>query len=92
MDALRALGWVEGQNLAIEVRRASSRGQLPALAAELVRLKVDLILTGGTLTTQAAKEATMSIPIVFNLGDDPVETGLVASFARPSSRPSSSWS
>ena len=83
MDAMRALGWVEGRNFAIETRNASSPDQLPALATELVRLKVDLLLTGGTSATRAAKEATKTIPIVFNLGDDPVGSGLVASFARP---------
>jgi putative ABC transport system substrate-binding protein len=83
IDAMRALGWAEGQNVTIDSRRATRRDQLPALAAELVRLKVDLILARGTPATRAAKEATKTIPIVFNLGDDPVGTGLVASFARP---------
>ena len=83
MDTMRTLGWVEGQNFTIETRHASSQDQLPALAAELVRLKVDLILTGGTSAARAAKEATKTIPIVFSLGDDPVGSGLVASFARP---------
>jgi len=83
VDAMRELGWVEGQNLKIERRNAERRDQLPALAAELVRLKVDLVLTAGTPATSAAKEATKTIPIVFSLGSDPVESGLVASFARP---------
>lgn len=82
-DAMRELGWVEGRNLTIERRSADTRAQLPARAAELVRLDVDLILTSGTAATVAAKEVTKTIPIVFNLGNDPVETGLVASFARP---------
>ena len=82
-DAMREVGWVEGQNLKIERRNADRRDQLPALAAELVRLKVDLILATGTPATRAAKEATKTIPIVFILAADPVETGLVASFARP---------
>jgi len=82
-DAMREVGWVDGQNFKIERRNADRREQLPALAAELVRLKVDLILTTGTPATRAAKEATTTIPIVFNLAADPVETGLVASFARP---------
>jgi len=82
-DAMRELGWVEGQNFMIERRNAEAREQLPALAAELVRLKVDLIFAFGTLAAQAAKDATKTIPIVFRLGDDPVATGLVASFARP---------
>ena len=83
VDAMRELGWVEGQNLKIEKRNADRRNQLSALAAELVRLDVDLILTGGTSATLAAKEATKTIPIVFSVGDDPVESGLVASLARP---------
>jgi putative ABC transport system substrate-binding protein len=83
-DAMRELGWIEGQNFKIERRYADRDDQLPALAAELVRLKVDLIFTSGTGATQAAKEATKTIPIVFSVGDDPVMSGLVASFARPS--------
>jgi putative tryptophan/tyrosine transport system substrate-binding protein len=83
MEAMRALGWVEGQNFTIETRSASKQDQLPELAAELVRLKVDLILAGGTSAARAAKGATKAIPIVFSLGDDPVGSGLVASFARP---------
>ena len=82
-DAMRELGWVEGQNFMIERRNAEAREQLPALAAELVRLKVDLIFALGTLAAQAAKDATKTILIVFRLGDDPVATGLIASFARP---------
>jgi putative ABC transport system substrate-binding protein len=62
-DAMREFGWVEGQNFRIERRHADTRTQLPALAAELVRRKVDLILTGGTAATAAAKEAK-TIPIV----------------------------
>ncbi len=81
--AMRELGWVEGRNFTLERRNADKRDQLPVLAAELVRLNVDLILTGGTLATLAAKEVTKTIPIVFNLADDPVLSGLVASFARP---------
>jgi putative ABC transport system substrate-binding protein len=81
--AMRELGWVEGQNLRIESRNADRPEQLPALAAELVQLEVDLILTTGTPATSAAKAATKTIPIVFTLGADPVRTGLVASFARP---------
>ena len=83
VDAMRGLGWVEGQNLKIERRDADRREQLPALAAELVQLKVDLILTVGTPATHAAKEATKTIPIVFSISADPLEMGLVASFARP---------
>ena len=82
-DALRELGRVEGKNLLFERRSADRGDQLPSLAGELVRLKVDLILTNGTQAARAAKEATKAIPIVFNLGEDPVANGLVASFARP---------
>jgi putative ABC transport system substrate-binding protein len=82
-DAMRELGWIEGQHFTLERRNADRRDQLPALAAELVRLKVDLILTGGTPATRAAKEATSTIPIVFSVADDPVGSGLVTSFARP---------
>jgi putative ABC transport system substrate-binding protein len=83
VDAMRAFGWIEGQNFTIEARQAGRRDQLPALAGELVRLKVDLIVTTGTPAARVAKEATRTIPIVFNLGDDPVRTGLVAGFAHP---------
>ena len=82
-DALRELGWTEGKNLKFERRSADRGDQLPSFAAELVRLKVDLILTNGTRAARAAKEATKAIPIVFNLGEDPVVNGLVASFPRP---------
>jgi putative ABC transport system substrate-binding protein len=82
-DAMRELGWVEGQNLGFERRSADTREQLPALAADLVRLKVDLIFAFGTLAAVAARDATKTIPVVFRLGDDPVANGLVASFARP---------
>ena len=81
---LRELGWIEGQNIAIEYRWAAGReDQLPALAAELVRLKVDVIVTSSTLAAQAAKRATTTIPIVVTFVADPVEGGLVASLARP---------
>src|SRR5215472_8925334 len=78
-------GWVEGQNVAIEYRWAEDHYErLPALAADLVSRKVDLIVsTGGTPGALAAKNATSTIPIIFIVGGDPVERGLVASFARP---------
>jgi putative ABC transport system substrate-binding protein len=83
-QGLRELGYVEGQNITIEYRYAERRPErLPALAAELVRLKVDVIVTGGPPAPEAAKQATSTIPIVFALSGDPVAEGLVASLARP---------
>lgn len=83
-QGLRDLGWMEGQNIAIEYRWAAGQVErLPALAAELVRLQVDLIVARSTPVVQAAKDATPSIPIVMVLAADPVGTGLVASLARP---------
>jgi ABC-type uncharacterized transport system substrate-binding protein len=84
--ALRERGYIEGQNIAIEYRYSEGKpGQLPELAAELVRLKVDIILvTGSVRLMQAAKNATKTIPIVMMGGEiDPVEAGLVKSLARP---------
>ena len=84
--ALRELGYIEGQNIAIEYRYAEGkRDRLPELAAELVRLKVDLIVVaGGTRRIQAAKNATKTIPIVMTgASGDPVDAGLVESLARP---------
>jgi putative tryptophan/tyrosine transport system substrate-binding protein len=81
---LRDLGYVEGRNIVIEFRWAEGKyDRLPDLAAELVRLKLDILVTPGTLATLAAKRATATIPIVmFNTGDA-VATGLVASLAQP---------
>ena len=81
---LRELGWIEGQNLAIDYRWAAGReDQLPALAAELVRSKVDVIVTSSTPAAFAAKRATTTIPIVATFVADPVGSGLVASLGRP---------
>jgi putative ABC transport system substrate-binding protein len=83
--ALRELGYIEGQNLAIEYRYAGGKlDRHPELAAELVRLKVDIIVAGGDPPIRAAKNATKTIPIVMmGPGLDPVESGLVESLARP---------
>jgi len=81
---LRELGYVEGQNIAIEYRWAEGRYErLPGLAAELVRLRVDVIVTHSTPGTRAAQQATTTIPIVMATNADAVATGLVASLARP---------
>jgi putative ABC transport system substrate-binding protein len=80
---LRQLGWIEGTNYVVEWKYAASRDALPAAAQQLVRLKVDLIVTDGTPATLAAKEATTTIPIVISSAGDPVATGLVASLAHP---------
>jgi putative ABC transport system substrate-binding protein len=84
VQKLRDLGWVEGRNIAIEARWAEGRGDRAAqIAAEFVRLNVDLIVTWSTESALAAKRATSAIPIVFALSTDPVGSGLVASLARP---------
>jgi putative ABC transport system substrate-binding protein len=85
-QGLRELGYVEGKNIVIEYRYAEGKfDRLPALAAELVRLKVDLIVTTGPTVTHAAKEATTKVPIVMATDTDPVGNGFVASLARPGS-------
>ena len=84
VQRMRELGWIDGRNLAIEVRWAEGRTERFAeIAAELVRLKVDVILTHNTPPVLAAKQATSVIPIVFASAGDPVGTGIVASLARP---------
>jgi putative ABC transport system substrate-binding protein len=83
-QGLRERGWVEGQNIAFEERTTvGNYSRLPDVAAELVRLKVDVIVTWGTTSALAARKATGTIPIVTTAGSDPVETGLAASLARP---------
>jgi ABC-type uncharacterized transport system substrate-binding protein len=83
-QGLRELGYVEGKNIVIEYRYAELKpDRLPALAAEIVRLKVDVIVTGGSGLTRAAKNATNTIPIVMAQDSDPVANGFVASLARP---------
>ncbi|MEO8329501.1 MAG: ABC transporter substrate binding protein [Candidatus Nanopelagicales bacterium] len=81
---LRELGWVEGQNIVIDYRFAEGRfDRLPDLAAELVRLKVDIIVAAPTPAAVVAKNATETIPIVMINVGDPVGLGLIASLARP---------
>jgi ABC-type uncharacterized transport system substrate-binding protein len=84
VERLRELGWVEGQTVAIEYRWVEGRFERsPAIIAEFVRLKVDVIVTNATPNVVAAKQVTSVIPIVFPSAGDPVGTGLVASLARP---------
>jgi ABC-type uncharacterized transport system substrate-binding protein len=84
VQRLRELGWVEGRTVSVEYRWAEgSRERAMELAAELVRLKVDVIVTSGTANVLAAKQATSAIPIVFAAAADPVGTGVVVSLARP---------
>jgi putative ABC transport system substrate-binding protein len=83
-EGLRTAGYVEGQNITIEQRYAAGAyDRLSALAAELVRANVDVIVVDGTAAAKACKSATAIIPIVFALAVDPVADGLAASFARP---------
>jgi putative tryptophan/tyrosine transport system substrate-binding protein len=84
VERLRELGWIEGRTVAIEYRWAEGReDRFAEIAAEFVRLKVDVIVTGGNAAVRAAKQATSAIPIVFAVAGDPLGTGLVASLARP---------
>ena len=84
LQGLRDLGYVEGRNVVIEYRDAEGKPErLPALAAELVALKVDVIVAPGTPQALAARQATRTLPIVFTNAGDPVGSGLVTSLARP---------
>jgi ABC-type uncharacterized transport system substrate-binding protein len=84
LDGLRERGYVEGQNLTIERRFSEGKAdRLPALVADLLRLDVQLIVTGALGPSRAAKDATTTVPIVFVGVADPIGTGLVASLARP---------
>ncbi len=84
VQRLRELGWIEGRTVAVEYRWGEGRSErFPEIMAEFVRLKVSVIVTGGTAAVIAAKQATSTIPIVFGSVADPVGTGLVASLARP---------
>jgi putative tryptophan/tyrosine transport system substrate-binding protein len=83
-QGLRDLGYVDGRNITLEYRWAENReDQYPALVAELIRLKVDIIFTSSTPAVLVAKQATNTIPIVFPVSSDPVSVGIVDSFARP---------
>jgi putative ABC transport system substrate-binding protein len=84
LQGLRELGYVEGKNIAFEYRTTDGKSERrPDLAAELVRLKVEVIVVSGSPTAEAAKKATSAIPIVMTSSSDPVGTGLIASLARP---------
>src|SRR5215470_16078149 len=83
-QGLHDLGYTEGKNIVIECRYAEGKlDRLPGLAAELVRLKVDLIVSAGPAVTRAAKQATMTIPIIMAFDDDPIGSGFATSLARP---------
>src|SRR5215813_15487712 len=84
IERLRELGWVERQNLEIEIRRAEGKAEvLSALASDLVQRRVDVIVTSGTTAIGAARQVTETVPIVMAGGGDPVASGLVTSLRRP---------
>jgi putative ABC transport system substrate-binding protein len=84
LQGLRELGYVEGKNIIIEWRSAEGKNdRVPSLAAELVGLKVDIIVSAGPIVTRVVKEATSTIPIIMGFDNDPVGSGFVASLARP---------
>jgi|RhiMetdeSRZDD1v2_1073273.scaffolds.fasta_scaffold351841_3 putative ABC transport system substrate-binding protein len=84
LQGLRDLGWIEGQNIAIERRYANqSYNRLPDIAAELVRLRVEVIVVRDSVAIRPAMQATKTIPIVMAVSGDPVEAGLIDSLARP---------
>lgn len=86
-QGLRELGYVEDKNIIVEYRFADERlERLPALTQDLIRLKVDVIVTDTTLTARAARKVTSTTPIVMANGSDPVRSGLVASLAQPAER------
>jgi putative tryptophan/tyrosine transport system substrate-binding protein len=81
---LNKLGWIEGKNITVEYRFAEGKNErLPELVADLIHLKVDLVVASGTQTALAAKSVTTTIPIVVTNVSDPVGSGLIASLARP---------
>ena len=83
-QGLHDLGYVEGKTIVIEYRSADEKvDRLPELAAELVRLKVDVIVTGGDIVTRVVKDATSTIPIVMPYDNDPIGSGFVAGLSRP---------
>jgi putative ABC transport system substrate-binding protein len=82
-QGVRELGYVEGKNIVIEWRYAENESRLASLTAELLHLKVNVIVTGGGVATRSAKEATSTVPVVMTQDTDPVANGFVASLARP---------
>jgi putative ABC transport system substrate-binding protein len=83
-DELKKLGWIEGRNIIVDRRWASGKlSELPALAAELVALRPDVLMTSGTPSAQAMQRVSAGIPMVFNMVSDPVASGIVTNLARP---------